>query len=640
MSPSSGPPSAAVATGSSPSTPVPDPDRVRDGRPLRRLWHYASGHRRQVVTATGLSIANAVLDIAPPFLIGIAVDIVVEREGSFIAGLTGVTDLRGQLLVLAGLTVVVWLLESLTEYLADVRWRNLAQTIQHEARMDAYANVQALDLAAFEERSTGTLLAVLNDDVNQLERFLDRGVQELLHVATSVVLIGGTYLVLSPFIGLMAFLPVPLVLWVTLRYQRRLEPRYAEVRRKVGVVNAALNNNLGGIATIKAFGAEDREWARINAESEDYREVNRRAIRLSSAFIPLVRLAILAGFIAILVLGGLQAIDGQLEVGAYSVMVFIVQRLLWPLTRLGETFDLYQRAMASTRRILDLITEPVGLTDGERPLPDVAGEIELAQVRFAYDRRHLATDGGHASHEGDVEAAKAPREVLRGVDLRVPAGETHAIVGSTGAGKSTIVKLVLRLEDVTGGTVRIDGQDVRDVRLADLRAACGLVSQDVFLFHGSVRENLVYGRPDASDDEVVRAAELAEAHPFIQTLPQGYDTVVGERGVKLSGGQRQRLSIARAILRDPAILILDEATSAVDNETEAAIQRSLARVARDRTTLVIAHRLSTVRGADRIHVLHEGEVVEAGTHESLLAEDGRYAALWRVQTGEAITSTP
>lgn len=596
--------------------------------PLHRLWRYAGGHRRDVIVAASWSILNAILDIAPPFLIGIAVDIVVVRETSFIARLTGVSDLRGQFLVLGGLTVVIWLLESLTEYLADVRWRNLAQSIQHDARMDAYSNVQDLDLAAFEDRSTGSLLSVLNDDVNQLERFLDRGAQQLLQVATSVLLIGLTYLILSPVIGLLAFLPVPAVLWVTLRYQRRLEPRYAAVREQVGVVNAALNNNLGGIATIKAFGAEPRERERIRRVSQRYREVNREAIRLSSAFVPLVRVAILAGFTAILILGGLQAIDGRLEVGAYSVMVFIVQRLLWPLTRLGETFDLYQRAMASTRRILDLIEQPSGLTDGTAALGDVAGEVCFDGVRFAYDRRPAEVVAG--------DPAAGPVEVLRGVDLRIPAGETHAIVGSTGAGKSTIIKLLLRLEDVTDGIVSIDGQDVRDVMTADLRAACGLVSQDVFLFHGSVRDNLVYGAPDATDREVVRAAELAEAHGFVLALPDGYDTVVGERGVKLSGGQRQRLSIARAILRDPAILLLDEATSAVDNETEAAIQRSLVRVARDRTTVVIAHRLSTVRHADRIHVLEDGRVVESGTHDELVARDGRYAALWRVQTGEVI----
>ena len=385
------------------------------------------------------------------------------------------------------------------------------------------------------------------------------------------------------------------------------------MRERVADLNATLANDLAGIATIKAFGAEARELERVRAASEEYRQSNRAAIRLSSAFVPLVRVAILAGFTAILVLGGLQAIDGTIEVGAYSVMVFVVQRLLWPLTRLGETFDLYQRAMASTRRVLDLLAEPITLVDGSVALPAPRGEIRFEAVRFRY-------------RSGD--------EVLRGVDLHVPAGDTHAIVGSTGAGKSTVVKLLLRLEDVTGGQVMVDGHDVRDLITADLRAACALVSQDVFLFHGTVRENLVYGRPDATDAEVEQAARIAEAHDFVTALPHGYDTTVGERGQKLSGGQRQRLSIARAILADPAILVLDEATSAVDNDTEAAIQRSLARVTHTRTTVVIAHRLSTVRHADRIHVLEAGVVVEAGTHDDLLAAGGRYAALWQVQTGE------
>jgi ATP-binding cassette, subfamily B, bacterial len=589
-----------------------------DAPPLRRLWRYARGHRTQVTWATIMSVLNTAADIAPPFLIGIAVDIVVVGQDSLVGRLTGVTDLRGQLFVLAGLTVLVWLIESATEYVAQILWRNLAQTIEHEARMDAYAHVQELDLAAFEDRSTGGLLAVLNDDVNQLERFLDKGAMELLHVATSVVLIGVTYLVLSPGVGAAAFAPMPLILWGTLRFQRRLEPLYRDVRERVGVLNGSLANNLGGIATIKAFATEPREVVRIGAESEAYRESNRAAIRLSSMFVPLIRIAILVGFTTILVLGGLQAIAGTIEVGTYSVLVFIVQRLLWPLTRLGETFDLYQRAMASTRRILDLLEEEIGLVDGPTPLPDPRGEVAFEGVRFAY-------------RSGD--------EVLRGLDLHVPAGETHAIVGSTGAGKSTVVKLLLRLEDVSAGTVRLDGHDVRDLRGADLRAAFGLVSQDVFLFHGTVRENLVYGRPDATDAEVVRAAQLAEAHEFVTAMPAGYDTVVGERGQKLSGGQRQRLSIARAILRDPAVLVLDEATSSVDNETEAAIQRSLARVALDRTTIVIAHRLSTVRHATCIHVMDDGKVVEAGTHDELVAADGRYAALWRVQTGEVVPAT-
>jgi ATP-binding cassette, subfamily B, bacterial len=607
--------STSVAVTSAAAASAADPSAA----PIVRLWRYAHGHRRRAVLATVLSVLNTVFDLAPPFLIGIAVDIVVLGETSLVARVTGVTDLREQLLVLAAVTVVVWLLESLTEYVAEVLWRNLAQTIEHEARLAAYAHVQAMDLASFEDRSTGGLLAVLNDDVNQLERFLDRGAFELIHVATSVLLIGVTYLVLAPVIGVLAFLPVPIVLWVTLRFQVRLAPRYATVRERVAELSGTLANNLSGIATIKAFGAEDRELGRVEAGSQAYREANRDAIRLSSAFVPLIRLAILAGFTAILVLGGIQAIEGRIEVGVYSVMVFIVQRLLWPLTRLGETFDLYQRAMASTRRILDLLAEPIALTDGDVPLSSPRGEVRFEQVRFRY-------------RTGD--------EVLRGVDLHVPAGETHAIVGSTGAGKSTVVKLLLRLEDVSGGRVLVDGHDVRGLVTADLRAACALVSQDVFLFHGTVRDNLVYGRPGASDAEVEAAARLAEAHAFVTALPDGYDTVVGERGQKLSGGQRQRLSIARAILADPAILVLDEATSAVDNETEAAIQRSLARVTHTRTTLVIAHRLSTVRHADRIHVLEDGEVVEAGTHDELVAAAGRYASLWQVQTGEAATLLP
>jgi ATP-binding cassette subfamily B protein len=389
------------------------------------------------------------------------------------------------------------------------------------------------------------------------------------------------------------------------------------VREQVGRLSGTLANNLGGIATIKAFTAEDREAARVAGESDAYRQTNRDAIQLSSAFVPLIRIAILIGFTMTLLVGGRLTLDGHLAVGFFSVLVFMTQRLLWPLTRLGETFDLYQRAMASTRRILDLLGVEPTIREGTGRLPEpVAGAVRFQDVHFAY--------------------ATGP-EVLRGLDLDVPAGETHAVVGLTGAGKSTIVKLLLRLYEPTGGRVTVDGVDVRDLTFADLRGAIGLVSQDVFLFDGTVRENIAYGDPEASDAAVEEAARLAEAHDFIAALPDGYDTLVGERGQKLSGGQRQRLSIARAIVRDPAILVLDEATSSVDNETEAAIQRSLETVSLGRTTLVIAHRLSTVRHADRIHVLEAGRVSEAGMHDELVEAGGLYAALWRVQTGESGT---
>jgi ATP-binding cassette, subfamily B, bacterial len=589
--------------------PAPPPRR----HPLARLWDQARAHRRRVALASVASVLNKLFDLAPPLLIGVAVDTVVERQDSLLASY-GVTDLRQQLVLLAVASAVIWVLESLFEYAFQLGWRNLAQTVQHELRLEAYDHVQSLEQAWFEDRSTGGLLSVLNDDVNQLERFLDRGANEILQVLTTVVVISAAFFVVAPEIAWFAMAPIPLILWGSFRFQRLLEPRYAAVREQVGALNATLANNLSGVATIKAFTAEDREVARVAEVSDAYRERNREAIRLSSLFVPLIRMAILAGFVVILVLGGFRVLDGTLAVGVYSVGIFIVQRLLWPLTRLGETFDLYQRSMASTRRILDLLAVEPQIVDGPGALArPVAGALALDGVRFAY------ADG-------------AP--VLRGLDLDVPAGSTTALVGATGAGKSTIVKLLLRLYDPVGGRITLDGVDLRDLPLADLRGQIGLVSQDVFLFHGTVRENIAYGRPGATDEAVEAAARAAEAHDFIAALPRGYDTVVGERGQKLSGGQRQRVSIARALLTDPPVLVLDEATSAVDNETEAAIQRSLERAAEGRTTIVIAHRLSTVRNADRIHVLEAGRVVEAGVHDDLLAAGGLYAALWRVQTGE------
>ncbi|GAB4421660.1 MAG: ABC transporter ATP-binding protein [Anaerolineales bacterium] len=589
---------------------------MKKSHPLVRLWGYARGHRRAMVLASLYSILNKIFDLAPPLLIGAAVDTVVEQQNSLVARL-GVVDVRQQLLVLAGLTVVIWVLESTFEYFYKVAWRNLAQTIQHELRIDTYDHVQHLQMAYFEDRTTGGLLAVLNDDINQLERFLNQGVNDIWQVITTVLVIGGIFFYTAPQVAWMAMLPMPFIIWGSIRFQRTLAPKYAAVREQVGMLNGQLANNLGGIATIKSFTAENYELGRVTRESDLYRVKNRNAIALSSAFVPLIRMLIMGGFIAILVSGGQMALDGRLAVGAYSVLIFITQRLLWPLTSLGETLDLYQRAMASTERALDLLDTDALLPDGETPLDpnSVAGEIRLENVSFEYQTAEN-------------------QSVIHNLSLDIPAGETVGIVGSTGAGKSTLVKLLLRFYDVTDGCIRLDGHDLRDLRVKDLRRAIGFVSQDVYLFHGTVRENIAYGSFDASDEEVIAAAKIAEAHEFIMDLPDGYDTVVGERGQKLSGGQRQRISIARAVLKDPPVLILDEATSSVDNETEALIQRSLEKIAVGRTTIVIAHRLSTVRNADRLFVLERGQLVEHGKHEDLLAQGGIYARLWGVQTGE------
>jgi ATP-binding cassette, subfamily B, bacterial len=590
--------------------------------PLLRLIRYAGPHRKQIWLASTCSVLNKVFDLAPPALIGVAVDVVVSQEASYMARL-GITDVVTQLWVLGILTAVIWALESAFEYAFAVLWRNLAQTLQHEMRLEAYDHVQNLEMAYFEDRSTGGLMSILNDDINQLERFLDVGANDLIQVVTTVIVIGALFMVTAPTVAWMAVLPMPFVFWGSMVFQRRLAPRYAAVRERVGILNGLLSNNLGGIATIKSFTAESHELNRIEQESEAYRTRNREAISLSAAFVPVIRMVIVTGFIAILIFGGTLAVGGQLNVGIYSVLVFMTQRLLWPLTRLGNTLDLFQRAMASTTRILDLLDTEARIVDGTKRLPveNVAGEVAFEDVVFQYGENGPGVNGRNPT-------------VIRNISLRVPAGETIALVGSTGSGKTTMVKLLLRFYDIQEGSIMLDGYDISKLRLADLRRAIGFVSQDVYLFHGTVCENIAYGSFDASLDDIVAAAKIAEAHEFIQQLPDGYDTVVGERGQKLSGGQRQRLSIARAVLKDPPVLILDEATSAVDNETEAAIQRSMARITVGRTTIIIAHRLSTVRHADRIYVLEQGKVKEYGRHEELVQANGVYASLWRVQTGE------
>lgn len=595
--------------------------------PLQRLLHYGKGYRSQVYGAIACSILNKIFDLAPSFLIGTAVDVVVQQQNSLLAQI-GIRDPQGQLIALTVITALIWGLESIFQYAYDRLWRNLAQNIQNNLRLDAYSHLQELELAYFEERSTGALLSILNDDINQLERFLDGGANSIIQVSTTVVVISSVFFVLAPQVAWMAMLPMPFIVWGSVIFQRRLASRYADVREKVGLLNSRLSNNLSGITTIKSFATEDYERSRIATESGAYRQSNRRAISLSAAFIPLIRIIILVGFTATLLYGGLEVIAGRLSVGTYSVLVFLTQSLLWPLTRLGETFDLYQRAMASTNRVMELLDTPISIHSGSLVLSQwqqsnhqatielstsaIQGEINLQDVTFGYRDR---------------------QPVMQHLSLHIPAGKTTAIVGSTGSGKSTLVKLLLRLYDIQAGCITLDGVDIREFQLRELRRAIGWVSQDVFLFHGTVAENIAYGSFQATLAEIITAAKIAEAHEFITQLPQGYDTIVGERGQKLSGGQRQRLAISRAILKNPPILILDEATSAVDNETEAAIQRSLEYITQNRTTIAIAHRLSTVRNADCIYVMEQGRLIEQGKHEALLEQSGIYASLWRVQMG-------
>ena len=457
-------------------------------------------------------------------------------------------------------------------------------------------------------------MAIMNDDVNQLERFLDQGATDLLQVATTVVVVGGIMFLIAPEVAILAIIPVPVIVIGSFMFQRRIGERYTRVREEVADLNSLLNNNLSGITTIKSFTAEKREIERVREASETYLKANQSAITLSASFVPLIRMAILFAFTANMLVGGWMALDGRLSIGAYSVIVFITQRLLWPLTRLGQTFDLYQRAMASTTRVLDLLDTDIGIVEGDVTIQEISGDIEFKDITFSYHGRS---------------------PVYEGLSLAIKPGETLGIVGSTGAGKTTLMNLLMRLHDPQSGHVELDGVDVKDLTLNCLRGSIALVSQNTTLFPGSVRENILYGRPDADQEELINSAEVAEAIEFIESLPDGWETDVGEDGHRLSGGQRQRLAIARAVLKDAPILVLDEATSNVDNETEAALQRSIEKLSINRTTIIIAHRLSTVRNADRIAVLDNGKISEMGSHDELIEASGLYSRLWAVQTGAA-----
>ena len=588
-----------------------------EGGPFRRLLQHMRSHRGTLRLAAFCSVTNKIWDLAPPLLIGLAVDVVVMQQDSFIASY-GLVDPWHQLVLLSVLTFVIWGMESLFEYFYGVLWRNLAQTVQHELRLNTFSHVQQQGMGWFDERQKGDILAILNDDINQLERFLDKGANDLLQVSTTVVVVGAVFLIISWEVALFAVLPIPIIIWGSFRYQRSLEPRYTEVRRAAGAMNALLENDLSGMSTIQSFTAEEREYRRVEELSTVYREANREAIRLSAAFTPLIRMAILCGFTATLLLGGWITLEGGLAVGAYSVLVFMTQRLLWPLTRLGETFDLYQRAMASSTRVLDVLNTPHSLSEGDF-VPEEGGivnaDLAFNSVTFAYPGRD---------------------DVFSDLNLTIEGGQVTGVVGSTGSGKTTLVRMLLRFVEPDSGEIQWGGVGLSNWKLKSLRESISLVDQHITLFPTTILENIRYGMENAEDRLVKEAANIAEATGFIEALPQQWDTLVGEGGHRLSGGQRQRIAIARAVLKDAPLLLLDEATSAVDNETEAALQRSIEQVTRGRTAIIIAHRLSTIRNADRIIVLEDGKVVEDGQHETLVKLDGVYARLWAVQTGEKI----
>ena len=579
---------------------------------LKDLYKYAQENEAKVKRGILYSVLNKLFDLAPPVLIGIAIDIVVEGSESFI-GNFGFEDKRQQLIILAFITFVIWGFESIFDYVASVTWRNIAQDLQHSMRTETFSKTLDLDLSFFENKSSGRLMAILNDDVNQMENFLNEAANRLIQTATTVIVIGATFLYISPLVAIFAFIPIPVIVFGSYKFVQRIGERYSKIRNNVESLNAHLSNSITGILTVKSFNREKKEYKRIDLASDEVKTANYDAIKLSAAFIPIIRVAILFGFTATLLIGGFLALDGQIKVGMYSVMLFITQRLLWPLTELGMIFDSFQKAMASFRRIMNLRNTNPTINDGKTELLKLENKISFENLNFEYVKNF---------------------PVLKNINIEIKKGKTTAIVGSTGSGKSTLIKLILRFYEKNSGKILFDDHEIESLSLESIRNKIGLVSQDVFLFEGSVFENIAYGNIEANSEQVWNAAKLSESDRFINELPDKENTIVGERGQKLSGGQRQRISIARAILKNPEILILDEATSAVDNETEAAIQESLETLKEGRTVIAIAHRLSTIRNADLIYVLEDGLIVEEGTHDQLLGNNNVYAKLWDVQTGK------
>jgi len=583
--------------------------------PQHPLVQIVGSHKQKLYLASGLSILGQILELAPFLLLGWMSVVLIKGSSTALVGL-GLASASAQLWSLAGATALVYLAAARVSYFAGVLWRDLAGSVQHEWRTAMYEHVQRAELRCLEGERTSRLAQVLTEDINQLGHFFAASAEDLLHLGTSFLILVPLFWLLAPGVAWIAFLPVPIIAWLSFAHRERAIPGYAASSEHGAALTSQLINNLEAGATVKSFGNESYEIDRIHRLSQAYRHSSHLIDTRAVGYNQLVRLCAMASFVGIIAWGSLAVLAGVLAFEVYLPLVGLPQLLLSRLPALGGAVDQYQQTVAALGRVQQLRHLPVEQLDIGRHLEveRVRGELVLDEVTFAYP-------------------ARPP--VLRSLSMRLAAGQTTGIVGVTGAGKTTIAKLLLRLDDVTSGRVLLDGHDIRDLRLHDLRATIGFVAQDAFLFDGTVRDNIMYGSIHADAQQVTRAARLADADEFIQALPARYDTMVGERGSTLSGGQKQRLSLTRALVKNAPILILDEATSAVDNETEAAIHRALTDFARGRTLVIIAHRLSTIRHADWIYVLGTGGVIaEQGTHHQLLADNGVYASLWRLQIGE------
>lgn len=587
------------------------------GHPMWTLFKYLSRYRINWVYACVASVINKVFDLMPPLLVGWLVAALSLQAPHWMGHFIDLTQPKHVAVFLAILTVIIFGIESISQWITDYGFKTLAQHAQHDLRLASYQKIQSREMAFFENHRLGETMAMLNDDVNQLERFLNSGFNQILQFAVLIVFSG--YVLFSSCwqLALVGLSPVPIIVAGSIYFQHRIGPRYKKLRESVGALASRLENNLSGMMVIKSFTAEKFENERVEQASQAYRQANFNAIKLNTVFIPIIRMAVAVGFVGVLLFGSYWVLDNNhYGVTLANLVVFsmLVQRVIWPLTGLGQVMDDYERAKASAERTFNLLKVEPLIKDPEHPIPfnRAEGALSFKQVSFYYQ-----------SHS----------PILKKLNLEINARETVGVVGHTGSGKSTLIKLLLRLYEANDGIIALDGVDIRHLTLRDLRRQIALVSQDVYLFHGSILENIAYGAEQVSFSQVQAAAKMAKLHDFILTLPDGYHSIVGERGIKLSGGQRQRLSIARAVLKDAPIIVLDEATSSIDTQTEKEIQQNLNYLTAGKTSIIVAHRLSTIRQADRILVIKDGQIVEQGHHDDLVSANGIYSDLWAVQCG-------
>jgi len=583
--------------------------------PIIFLLQHTSINKMKVAFATLCSALNKVCDIVPEILIGISIDVVVNQERSLVAR-TGITDPFEQLYLVGGITALLWILESVFEYLYSITWHSIAHDIQNQLRINTYKAVQQQDLLFFETTTQGALLNTLYDDINQLKQFLSQFPNEVLQLTVNVLILGPLFFWLAPQIALATLLPIPLVIATAYYFQNKLAALYQTVRERSADVASYIAYRLHGITTIKSYATEEYEMSGLERISSAYAATASRTSAVQAQYIPLVRMAIMAGFITALIMGGTYVLAGKLPINWYAALVFLSQRFLWPFTSVSNMTDMYEQTTACATRIAALLGQRPTIVDDAHVADHTiaqAGAIHIKDLSFGYNGRPL---------------------LFNNLNLSLPAKKIVAFVGGTGSGKSSIVKLLLRFYQPQRGTITIDGQDITAITLEALRKTIAVVSQEGYLVEGTIADNIRYGSFSASDDAVITAARQAHAHDFIAKLSDGYETIVQEHGKNLSGGQRQRISLARALLKKAPIMVLDEATSAVDNETEAAIGQSIAALDGVQTVIIIAHRLASVRSADTIYVLDHGSIVEQGSHAQLLEKNGYYAKLWNSQLKE------